>query len=59
VAGLIFVAMADLDWAAVLLLALGSVFGGYAGARVGRRLPPTLFRVLIVAAGIIAAVAML
>ena len=59
VAGLIFVFVADLDWTAVGLLALGSVFGGYLGARVGRKLPPTLFRVLIVAAGITAAVAML
>ena len=56
VAGLIFVFVADLDWAAILLLALGSVVGGYVGARVGRRLPPTLFRVLVVIAGITAAV---
>ena len=59
IAGFIFVFVADLDWTAVGLLALGSVFGGYLGARVGRKLPPTLFRVLIVAAGITAAVAML
>jgi uncharacterized membrane protein YfcA len=56
VAGLIFVFVADLDWLAVVLLALGSVVGGYVGARIGRRLPPTLFRVLIVIAGIVAAV---
>ena len=56
VAGLIFVFVADLDWAAIVLLALGSVVGGYVGARVGRRLPPTLFRVLVVMAGITAAV---
>jgi uncharacterized protein len=55
VAGLIFVFVADLDWAAVVLLALGSVVGGYVGSRVGRRLPPTLFRVLVVIAGITAA----
>lgn len=59
VAGFIFVLVADLDWTAVALLALGSVFGGYLGARVGRRLPATLFRVLIVAAGVTAAVLML
>ncbi len=56
VAGVIFVFVADLDWAAVVLLALGSVVGGYVGSRVGRRLPPTLFRVLVVIAGITAAV---
>jgi uncharacterized membrane protein YfcA len=56
VAGLIFIAVADLDWRVILLLALGSVVGGYLGARIGRRLPPTLFRVLIVCAGVLAAV---
>ncbi len=55
VAGVIFVFAADLDWAAVVLLALGSVVGGYVGARVGRKLPPTLFRVLVVIAGVTAA----
>ena len=59
VAGVIFLFAADLDWRAVVLLAVGSVVGGYVGARIGRRLPPTLFRVLVVAAGITAAVAML
>ena len=59
VAGAIFVVVADLDWQAIGLLALGSVFGGYVGARIGRRLPPTLFRVLVVLAGITAAVTML
>ncbi|MET1060644.1 MAG: sulfite exporter TauE/SafE family protein [Nocardioides sp.] len=56
VAGIIFVFVADLDWRAIVLLALGSVVGGYVGARVGRRLPPTLFRVLVVIAGITAAI---
>jgi uncharacterized membrane protein YfcA len=59
VAGAIFIVVADLDWPAIGLLALGSVFGGYVGARIGRRLPPTLFRVLVVLAGITAAVTML
>lgn len=59
VAGAIFVVVADVDWMAVLSLAVGSLVGGYVGARVGRRLPPTLFRVLVVAAGIVAAIALL
>ncbi len=59
VAGVIFLFAAELDWRAIVLLAVGSVVGGYVGARIGRRLPPTLFRVLVVAAGITAAVAML
>ena len=55
---MIFLFVAELDWRAIVLLAVGSVVGGYVGARIGRRLPPTLFRVLVVAAGITAAAAM-
>jgi uncharacterized membrane protein YfcA len=56
VASVIFVFAAELDWRAVLLLAAGSVVGGYVGARVGRRLPPTLLRTGIVLAGLVGAV---
>lgn len=59
VSGVIFVLVVELDWTAVALLAISSVFGGYVGARIGRRLPPTVFRVLVVCAGITAAVTML
>jgi uncharacterized membrane protein YfcA len=59
VATLIFLVAAPLDWRAIGLLAAGSVVGGYAGSHIGRRLPPTLFRVLIVLAGVTAAVTML
>ena len=59
VAGAVFVAVAEVDWLAVLTLAAGSVVGGYVGAKVGRRLPPGLFRGLVVVAGIVAAVALL
>jgi uncharacterized protein len=59
VAGLIFVFVADLDLTVAGLLAAGSVVGGYVGSHIGRRLPATLLRVLIVLAGIIAAVLML
>jgi uncharacterized membrane protein YfcA len=59
VSGIIFVALAELDWAAIGFLAAGSVVGGYVGARIGRRLPPTVFRILVVIAGVTAAVAML
>ncbi len=59
VAGVIFVAIADLDWLAIGLLGAGAVVGGYLGSHVGRRLPPTVFRVLVVAAGVTAAVVML
>ncbi|GAA1614173.1 sulfite exporter TauE/SafE family protein [Kribbella sancticallisti] len=59
VAGIIFIFVADLNLTAVGLLAIGSVVGGYAGAHLGRVLPPTLLRILIVLAGITAAIAML
>lgn len=54
VATAIFVVVADLDWAAIALLAGGSVVGGYAGSRLGRRLPETLLRAAVVAAGVTA-----
>jgi uncharacterized membrane protein YfcA len=59
VASVIFVFIADLNVTAVVLLAIGSVVGGYVGSHIGRRLPSGLLRVLIVLAGIIAAVLML
>ena len=59
VAALIFVFAAHLEWTAVALLAIGSVVGGYVGAHIGRRLPPALFRTLIVAVGVTASVLML
>ena len=59
VATVIFVAIADLDWRSVGLLAAGSVVGGYVGAHIGRRLPATVLRSLIVVVGIGAATLML
>jgi len=59
VAGVIFVAIAELDWLAIGLLGIGSVVGGYLGSHLGRRLPPTVFRILVVVVGVTAAVVML
>ncbi|GGR41718.1 putative membrane protein YfcA [Nocardioides luteus] len=59
VATIIFLAIADLDWRAVGLLAAGSVIGGYVGSHIGRRLPATVLRSLIVVVGIGAAILML
>lgn len=59
VATVIFVAAAPLAWWAVGLLTAGSLIGGYVGARLGRRLPPTVLRVLVIAAGVVAAVVLL
>ena len=40
IAALFFLFVADFDWTAVLLIAVGSAIGGQIGAKVGRRLPP-------------------
>ncbi len=56
---MVFLFFAELDWRAIGLLAAGSVGGGYLGARIGRRLPPTAFRVLVVVGGVTAAVLMM
>ena len=58
VAGLIFVFVADPRWDVVVLLAAGSLVGGYVGARIGRKLPDAVFRWGVVAAGVTAAVLM-
>lgn len=59
VAGAIFMVIADIDWTIVAVLAVSSVFGGYAGARLARRMPAALLRGLVVVAGIVAAVTLL
>jgi uncharacterized membrane protein YfcA len=59
VATVIFLFLADLDWVAIGLLAGGSVVGGYVGAHIGRRLPPAIFRTLIVIVGVTASILML
>jgi uncharacterized membrane protein YfcA len=52
-AAVIFALTTTVAWDAALLLAIGSVLGGQVGARVGRRIPPTLLRVVIVTAGLL------
>ncbi|GAA1773790.1 sulfite exporter TauE/SafE family protein [Nocardioides hankookensis] len=54
IAGLIFAVVADVDWAIVLIIGIGSVIGGQIGATVGRRLPPVGLRVAIVVVGTVA-----
>jgi uncharacterized membrane protein YfcA len=59
VASLIFLVLADLDWTAIVVLALGSVIGGYVGARIGRKLSAPILRASVVIAGLTAALIML
>jgi uncharacterized membrane protein YfcA len=56
VAAVVFIAVAHVDWLAAGLIAAGSILGGQLGALVGRRLPPLLFRAVIVVIGAIAIV---
>jgi uncharacterized protein len=59
VAGIYFVAATHVSWSAAGLLAAGAVVGGQVGGWVGRRLPPAVLRLVIMAVGIIAAVVLL
>lgn len=59
VAGVVFVVVSDVDWRVAGCIAVGSVIGAQIGGRVGRRLPPVAYRVLIVAVGVVAVVALL
>lgn len=54
VAGIIFVFVAHVSWVAVALIAVGSAIGGVFGARVGRKLSPTVLRAVIVVIGLVA-----
>lgn len=56
VAGIVFVIVADVDWGAAGLVALGAMAGGLAGARVARSLPPPALRAVVVALGLAAIV---
>lgn len=56
VAGVLFIVVADVDWAAAGLVAAGAVVGGLLGARVARRLAPAVLRAVVVLIGIIAVV---
>ena len=52
-------ASSRIAWPVVVAIAVGSTVGGLLGARVGRRLPPTVLRVVIACVGIAAIVRLL
>ena len=58
VAAVVFmlVAWERINWSVAALIAIGSLAGGYAGARVGRRLSPSVLRGVIVTIGVVAIV---
>jgi hypothetical protein len=50
---------ARIDWPAALAIAIGAVLGAQLGGRVGRRLPPAVYRVVIVVVGVAAIIGLL
>jgi uncharacterized membrane protein YfcA len=59
IASVVFVIVSEVNWPAAIAIAVGSVLGAQVGGRVGRKLPPTVYRVIIVGVGIIAIVSLL
>ncbi|MBB2908990.1 hypothetical protein FHS43_000236 [Streptosporangium becharense] len=55
-AAALFIVIAEIDWLAVLMVALGAAIGGFLGAKVGRRLPAPVLRAFIVCVGVVAIV---
>jgi uncharacterized protein len=55
-AAVLFILLAEIDWQAVALVAAGATVGGFAGARLGRRIPAPLLRGIIVTVGVVAIV---
>ena len=53
-AAAVFFSIGDVAWGAAAVLALSSFVGGLVGGKVGKRLPETVYRALIVAVGIAA-----
>ncbi|WP_431035245.1 sulfite exporter TauE/SafE family protein [Streptomyces sp. P6-2-1] len=59
VAGVIYAVVAPVDWAVIAILAVGSILGGFLGARIGRRLSPTVLRTTVIVIGLVAVVRLL
>ncbi len=59
VAAIVFAFTAPVNWAAAGLVAAGSIVGGVAGAKIGRRLSPAVLRAIIVVVGLAAIVKLL
>ena len=59
VSAVVFTVIADVDWRVAALIAVGSIIGGQLGAKMGRRMPPTALRAVIVVVGSIAVIRLL
>ncbi len=58
VSGLTFILVSDINWPVAGAIAAGSIIGAQIGGRVGRKLPPVIYRVIIVVVGVIAIIAL-
>jgi uncharacterized membrane protein YfcA len=54
-----FALFGPVNWAAVAILIPATIAGGYAGARLARRLPAAVLRAVIVLAGVVVGVVLL
>jgi uncharacterized membrane protein YfcA len=59
VAAVIFIAVAHVAWGVAALIAIGSVAGAQAGAKIGRRLPERVLRWVVVSAGTVVAIVLI
>jgi len=59
IASVVFVIVTQVNWPAAIAIAMGSVVGAQVGGRVGRKLPATVYRVIIVVVGVAAIVSLL
>lgn len=59
IAAVLFVVLAEVDWAVAGLLAAGAICGGQLGARLGRRIPAGWLRAVIVVVGVAVAIRLL
>ena len=59
IAAVVFVLVSQVNWPVAIAIAVGSVLGAQLGGRVGRKLPPTVYRVIIVAVGVVAIISLL
>jgi uncharacterized membrane protein YfcA len=59
IAAVVFVIVSQVNWPAAIAIAVGSVVGAQVGGKVGRKLPPMIYRVIIVAVGIAAIISLL
>ena len=53
-AALVFVIRGGVNWKAAGIIAVGAIIGGQLGAHIGRRLPASVYRAIIVVVGLAA-----